>query len=42
MDDAIKNGRDKGLDGDLLVSVRIDHNALQKPRHIMESVGAFC
>jgi hypothetical protein len=25
MDDAIKNGRDKGIDGDLLVSVRIDH-----------------
>jgi hypothetical protein len=32
MDDGIKNGRDKGLDGDLLVSVRIDHNALYKPR----------
>ena len=26
MDDAIKNGHDKGVDGDLLVNVRIDHS----------------
>jgi hypothetical protein len=27
MDDAIQNGRAKGLDGDLLVNVRINHRA---------------
>lgn len=27
VDDAIENGHEKGLDGDLLVNVRIDHSA---------------
>jgi len=30
MDDAIKNGQNKGLDGDLLVNVRIDQEFISK------------